>query len=168
MTVPVWALSLSYWLHMLATVLWLGGLASFHLFLFPALRQIADPAARLQLFERAQKRLDPLGWFCLLLLTATGLVQMSASPAYAGFLSISNPWAATLLLKHIVFLGMAGVSAYTTWGALPGLRRALLRHSLGQPAEADDLLRQHARLLRLNLLLGVIVLTFTALARVST
>ncbi|HEX7976395.1 MAG TPA: hypothetical protein VF498_18435, partial [Anaerolineales bacterium] len=87
---------------------------------------------------------------------------------YKGFLEINNRWAVAILLKHIVFVGMIGVSAYLTWGVLPGLRRAALRQSHGQVApEADKLQRQEARLLRLNLILGVLILALTALARVS-
>ncbi len=168
MIVPPWALTVSYWLHMLATVAWLGGLAAVSLILIPALDKLADPQARLDILHRAQKRLDPLGWFSLLLLTGTGLVQMSASPAYDGFLSITNRWALAILLKHIVFLGMMGVSVFITWKAMPDLERAILRQSLGKAAQdIPQLMRRNVALIRLNLFLGAIVLIFTALARVS-
>lgn len=166
MTVPAWALALSYGLHMLATVLWIGGLAAVVLLIHPAARRLSAPE-RDALLETAQRRLDPVGWFCLALLTGTGLIQMSASPQYEGFLAVTNQWAVSILLKHIVFFGMAGVSAYLTWFSLPELKRGLLRQSSGKPVDLAPLQARNLMLLRLNLILGIVVLIFTALARAS-
>jgi uncharacterized membrane protein len=168
MSTPTWALSLAYWLHMLATVVWVGGLAALAGLVLPAARQSLDAQTYADLLGRIQKRLDPLGWFSLLLLVGTGLVQMSASPNYTGFLEIGNRWAAAILAKHLVIAGMVGVSAYLTWGVMPGLKRAALRAAQGKTApEAERLQRQEDRLLRLNLALAMIVLALTAVARAS-
>lgn len=165
---PYWALSLIYWLHMLATVVWIGSLASLSLLVLPAARKLPQDERYAAFLSSLQRRLDPLGWICLLLLVGTGLFQMSASPNYSGFLSIQNRWAAAILVKHLVFFGMAGVSAYLTWGLLPALARAALRQAHGQEApEAESLRRRQAALLRLNLALGVLVLALTALARAA-
>jgi uncharacterized membrane protein len=166
MTTPSWALTLSYWLHMLATVAWIGGLAAFSLLVVPLLDRLPGPAEQLEALEGAQRRLDPLGWFALVLLTATGLVQMSANPNYVGFLAIANDWALAILLKHVVFLGMVGLSAYITWGNLPNLKRAVLRGRKGlSDEEAVRIRKKNLLLLRINLLLGLVVLVFTAAAR---
>ena len=169
MDVPFWALSLSYWLHLLATVAWLGGLAAVSLLTLPLSARLADPVEKLNLLHRTQKRLDPVAWFSLVLLIATGLVQMSASEHYDGFLAVTNPWAQAILLKHIVFLAMIPLSAYLTWRALPDLSRAVLRLSrgAGDPEDVDRLYHRHQLLLRANLLLGIVVLVFTAIARVQ-
>ena len=39
MLVPGWALSVVYWLHMLATVIWIGGLAALTLLILPTAAQ---------------------------------------------------------------------------------------------------------------------------------
>ncbi|NUM46478.1 MAG: CopD family protein [Anaerolineales bacterium] len=166
MMVPAWALTLSYWLHMMATVLWLGGLAAVVLLIHPTARRL-PPADQSALLEAAQRRLDPVGWFCLALLTGTGLIQMSASPQYEGFLAVTNTWAGAILIKHVVFFGMAGVSAYLTWFSLPELQRAALKQASGKPVDLVPLQNRNLLLLRLNLLLGIIVLVLTALARAS-
>ena len=159
---------MAYWLHMLSTVIWIGGLAAMVLLVLPAAQKALSTEAFVHLLEALQRRLDPLGWFCLMLLVGTGLFQMSASPNYKGFLAVNNPWAFAILVKHLVFLGMVAVSAYLTWGVLPGMRRAALRLSKGlESPDAARLQRHNTQLLRLNLLLAVIVLALTALARVS-
>lgn len=169
MSTPSWALSLSYWLHMLATVAWLGGLAAASLLVLPIISKTGGSGEQLKLLHRLQKRLDPVGWLSLLVLVGTGLTQMSASERYEGFLSISSSWAASILFKHIVFSAMIAVSGYLTWRAIPELSRLVLRQSMGkaEAGELERMQRRHTLLLRLNLALGAVVLVFTALARVA-
>jgi uncharacterized membrane protein len=169
---PLWALSLTYWLHMLATVAWLGGLAALSILVLPSARGTLETGAYSRLLEGIQRRLDPLGWLCLAVLVGTGLFQMSANPNYQGFLAINNRWAVAILTKHVLFFAMAAASAYLSWGVLPALRRAALRQARhlaadNQPQELQRLQQQEALLLRLNLLLGVVILAVTALARAS-
>ena len=169
MTPPsIWALSLAYWLHMLATVAWIGGLVSLSLLVLPAARQSLDDQAYAGLIGKLRRRLDPLGWACLIALVATGMFQMSANPNYQGFLAVDNLWAVAILIKHLVFLVMIGVSAFMTWGVMPRLQRAALLASRGQEAPGAHRWQQQEKLLLwLNLILGVLVLGLTALARAS-
>lgn len=163
--IPYWALSIAYWLHMLATVVWIGGLVTLALLVIPLAQRTLDNQAYVKFLNDLQQRLDPIGWFSLILLVASGLFQMSASPNYEGFLSISNRWASAILIKHVVFIVMVGVSAYLTWGLLPQLRRNAIRLKKGP--DAEKLQRQNTRLLRLNLIFAVLILALTAIARVS-
>jgi uncharacterized membrane protein len=169
MTFPsVWALSLAYWLHMLATVAWIGGLVTLCMLVLPAARLALDEKAYAALLGRLRRRLDPLGWACLIALAATGMFQMSASPNYQGFLAIDNRWAIAILAKHLVFLTMIGVSAWVTWGIMPRLERAALLASRGQATpQAHIWQRQERTLLWVNLILGIVVLALTAVARAS-
>lgn len=166
---PLWALTLAFWLHMLSTVVWIGSITTLTLLVIPAAQRTLEAPAYLALLEALQRRLDPLGWFCLVLLVGTGMLQMSASPFYGGLLAIENLWAVAILLKHLVFLAMVAVSAYFTWWLLPILRRMALRISQGKgsPAEQARLQRQNTWLLRLNLVFSVLILALTALARAA-
>jgi uncharacterized membrane protein len=172
---PAWGVTLAYWLHMLATVAWIGGLAALALLVLPSAGRVLSDSAYATLLNDIQRRLDILGWFSLAVLTGTGLVQMSASPHYRGFLSIGNLWAGAILLKHLAILGMTGLSVAITWGVLPRLGRAVLRleRSKSQADDPDRLAevqrarRALVRLIQINLLLSVVVLALTAIARAS-
>lgn len=167
MPIPPWALLLSFWLHMLATVVWVGGLAALSLFVLPTMRRSLKPGEFAGWLTALNKSLDPIGWFSLGLLTFTGLVQMDVNPNYVGVLAFSNAWSQAILLKHIAFLGMIAVSAYITWGVAPALQHAALRQARGM-RRSDG--REHLRLQRLlaiNFSLGLLILVFTALARIS-
>jgi uncharacterized membrane protein len=170
METPPWALWLAYWLHMLATVVWIGGLAALAVFVLPAARRTLDAPSYAAFLSDVQQRFDPLGWFSLAVLAGTGMFQMSASPNYQGFLAIENPWAVAILVKHLLFFAMAGLSAYLTWGLMPQIRRLALRRAASNPVDepaARRLAAQETRLLQLNLLLGILVLALTAIARAS-
>ena len=163
---PIWALSIAYWFHMLATILWIGGLTALSLIVLPAARNTFDAKNYAKFLVVLQKRLDPMGWFSVVVLLATGMVQMSSHPSYEGFLSIQSLWARSILIKHILFGMMVLVSGYITWGLLPAMRRLALLQARGENApEMKTLQKREVLLLRLNLILGVFVLLLTAIAR---
>jgi uncharacterized membrane protein len=164
---PVGMLTVIYWLHMLATVSWIGGLASLALIVLPAARKTLQGSTYSAFLQQVSRRMQQIGWLSLVVLTGTGMFQMSASPAYRGFLAINNPWATAILLKHLVIGVMVLAGAYLTWGLTPALERlALLQsHGKGDPAELVALQRREEWLVRLNLAISVVVLLLTAWAR---
>jgi uncharacterized membrane protein len=155
---------------MLATVVWLGGLSAMALIVIPAAHKSLDADAYASFLGRVQERLQQIAWLSLLILGATGLFQMSASPHYEGFLAITNPWSVAILIKHIAVLLMVATSAYSTWGLLPAMRRLALLRSAGRSIQPDAparIARRELLLLRTNLALSVLVLALTAWARSS-
>ena len=165
---PVWALTITFWLHLLATVTWIGSLAAISFLILPAARHSLDLDAQGALIDAIQRRLEPLAWFCLALLVVTGMFQLSTSPHYNGLLSTSNQWSLAILVKHIMVVVMIVVSALQTWEVLPSIQRAAIRaQKTGDPAELRVLRQRERLLLRVNLLLSILILAATALARVS-
>src|SRR5688500_6312675 len=125
-TPPSWALALTYWLHLLATVSWVGSLAAISFLILPAMQRSLNPETQLVFLEAMQKRLEPIAWFSMSLLVLTGLFQMSVNPHYDGFLSTSTQWSLAILTKHILGIVMVVVSALQTWEVIPAIRRALV------------------------------------------
>jgi uncharacterized membrane protein len=153
---------------MVATVVWIGSLAALVILVLPVARRTLDSSTYVNFLDHLQRRLDPLGWLSLVLLLATGLFQLSANPNYEGFLSISNRWAVSILIKHILFAVMIAISAYMTWWLLPSLRRiALLREKGLDTQQTENLENREVWMLRVNLILGLLILGLTAIARAS-
>lgn len=152
---------------MLATVVWIGSLASINLLFLPAATRTLKLVDQLSLVTALQKRLEPLAWFCMGLLLVTGLFQMSTSEHYDGFASISTQWSLAILVKHGFAVIMVVVSAIQTWEVLPAIQRILLKKEKADEAELARLQKSEVRLLRINLLLSALILGATALARVS-
>jgi len=166
---PAAALTIAFWLHMLATVSWVGGQAILSLVVFPSSSKNLSPEDHHRLISAINRRMNSIGWISLAVLIGTGMIQLGANPSYTGFLGIDNKWAIAILLKHIAFGGILGLSAYQTWGLTPAIERITLLQAKGKatPEEQTALRKRESRILLLNTLLSVIVLFFTALARIS-
>lgn len=153
---------------MLATVIWIGGLAILSILVIPAARKVLEGAAFAALLENLQRRLDPLAWFSIAALLGSGMLQMSANPNYQGFLSIDSLWAGAILIKHILFGVMILFNGYITWGIFPTLRRMALKAALGEAMQEYEALQKRIMLIfRINLIVGVFVLLLTAVARAA-
>ena len=165
---PTWVLTLIYWLHMLATVVWVGSLAAISLLVLPSIKRTLDPDTQLVFIEALQKRLEPIAWFSISLLIVTGLFQMSVNPHYDGFLSTSTQWSLAILTKHILGVFMVVTSAIQTWEVIPAIRRAILMSKkIKNAEELDSLRRREILLLRLNFGLSALILGASAVARTS-
>lgn len=165
---PAWALALTFWLHLLATVTWVGSLAGVSFLVLPAMQRALTPETQLVFIEAMQKRLEPIAWFSMSLLVLTGLFQMSVNPHYDGFISVSTQWSVAILTKHILVIVMVVVSAIQTWEVIPAIRRAIVRSKKNNNIEQlDTLRRREILLLRMNFGLSVLILLATAFARAA-
>lgn len=170
MDLPDFGLALAYWLHIVATVTWVGGLIALSVLVIPAARRTLQPGDYAALFDRLQAGLQRVSWLSLAVLIATGMFQMSAHPAYEGFLAISNAWSVAILIKHILIGFMVLAGAYLTWGIMPSLRRMALLRAAGQNLDAAKdlaLRKRESRVLTINLILSILVLLLTAIARAA-
>ena len=159
-----WLLALSYWIHLLATVVWLGGLALMGLVAWPALRKQTLAANH---WLDLQKRFTPWVNASLVILLITGFVQMTYDSNYEGFLDVSGIWAQAILVKHVAVGAMIVIGGYVQWRIHPAMERtALLVEKRPELAaeEQEVLLRKEVRLLRLNMFCAAAVLLFTAIA----
>jgi uncharacterized membrane protein len=165
---PAWALALTYWLHLLATVSWIGSLAGISFLVLPAMRNSLSPDTQLVFLEAMQKRLEPIAWFSMSLLVLTGLFQMSVNPHYDGFLSVSTQWSLAILTKHLLGIVMVVVSAIQTWEVIPAIRRAIVKSKKTRNmGEFEALRRREILLLRINFGLSILILLATSFARAA-
>ncbi len=159
-----WILVFSYWVHLLATAVWLGGMALIALVAWPALNKGSLAANQ---WLTLQQKFLPYVNLSLILLLLTGFVQMTNDENYIGFLVVDSVWAWALLIKHIAFGGMVVLTAYVQFFLYPAVERIkLLAEKRPQMAKSSqaDLQQKEVRLLRLNLLCATAVLFCTAVA----
>jgi uncharacterized membrane protein len=159
-----WILALSYWVHLLATVVWLGGLVLIALIAWPAWRQqsLSDNQ-----WLTLQKRFAPWVNGSMALLWVTGFVQMTNDVNYTGFLSIDSTWALAMLLKHVAVVVMMAATLYLQFRVYPSMERLqMLAAKKPQMAatEQAQLQQQERRWLWINLVCAAIILFFTAIA----
>lgn len=159
------ALALSLFIHILATVLWIGGLLITVLLVYPEVRHVLEESPPLyRLLSRLRQRFYPISNLCVVALWVTGLFQMTASPYYDGFLTIDNAWSRVMLLKHVVILLMIAAGLVLQYGVSPALERVslLLEKQKGDISQWRTLRQREVRLTMLNAALGVVVLACSA------
>ena len=146
---------------------WIGSLVSISILVLPAAARTLQPVDQLTFIDMVQKRLEPIGWFSVSLLIATGLFQMSVNIHYNGFLAVSGQWSLAILAKHILVVALIAVSAMHTWDVLPSIRRALMRKDRIDPEQLNSLRRLETILMRTSLVLSALILLATAIARAA-
>ena len=154
-------------LHVLAAMLWLGGMFFLALVGAPVLRRVEPPALRQQLFRALGERFRTAGWLAIAVLVTTGFgnlyfrgwLQSDGVLASAAFWHTTQGHSLALKLGAVVAMLVVEathdfVLGPMAGGAAPGSPRA-------------DMLRRRATLLaRASVLLGlVIVLAAVKLAR---
>jgi len=160
-------LAISLFFHLLATVIWVGGLLITVLLVWPEVRRtLEDNTSLYPLLTRLRTRFTPLGNLSLVVLIVTGLAQMSLDENYEGFLNFDNTWSVVILLKHIAIAGMILCGALLQYGVFPALERQslLLEREKGDVENWHTLRAREVRLTWANVLLGVAVLGFSAWA----
>lgn len=145
--------------HVLAALVWLGGMIAIAL-LAPILRKVGDDAARQRLFEALGRRFRTVGWICIALLLVTGVGQLHwrgwwgmdvwGSAAFWG-----TPQGMTLFFKLFAVLVMLVIQAVHDFWHGPRAGRV----EAGTP-EARRLRRQAAFLARVNALVGLVLIYF--------
>jgi uncharacterized membrane protein len=162
-------LAIAYFIHLVATIVWIGGLFLMVIVVWPAARRAINAqdqsGALLKFMETLRRRFTPLANLSLIALLVTGLIQMSIDPHYKGVLVIDDDWSRALFIKHIGFIGMMIVGGVMQFAVMPALDRASLLARKGRDApDLERLQRRERQLTALNLALGLVVLLFTAIA----
>ena len=138
---------LPLWLHLLAAVVWLGGLLFESHVLFPLLARggaLEEVAAAVSRFRRVT-------WAAIALMVLTGLYNLARLPPIAQL--VEGGVLKLLALKLFVVVVVLMLSAHRDFG----LASRLLREVAAGRA-ADQVLRRILRVDRIVLLLGMILL----------
>jgi uncharacterized membrane protein len=148
---------LSVTLHLLAALVWLGGMFFFALVGAPLLRTIEPPALRGRLFHVFGVRFRAVGWSCIAILLATGLLNLwfrgQASWEVLGSYAFwASPYGRALGGKLVAVMAMVVISAVHDF--VDGPRSGRLEPGSPESAGAR---RRAALLARVNALIGVLV-----------
>lgn len=158
-----WPYFLVVTLHLLAALLWLGGMFFLAAVGAPVLRAVEPPSLRARLFQALGVRFRTWGWGAIVVLVATGLGNLH----FRGVLSTevlgsaefwAGPFGRALAWKLAAVAAMILVSAVHDFWLGPAAGR-------GSPG-AERMRRAASWLARLNAALGlVVVLAAVRLAR---
>jgi putative copper export protein len=143
--------------HVLAALVWLGGMFFLALVGAPVLRAVENPELRQRLFDQLGLRFRSVGWIALGVLFVTGLLNLH----FRGLLSwrvltdpefVRSPWGMAFTVKMAALVLMLLVEGYHDWVLGPRAGRVVA----GSP-EAIALRNRASRYARISAICGVII-----------
>ncbi len=156
------------WVHLLAAVVWVGGMLFVGLVVIPASRQLSSPTGP-QIVSFVGRRFRSIGWAMMAVLLLTGvLIAWSHDITPASILNgsaLDSHLGRTLAAKTGLFLAMVLLSALHDF-ALGPRAAALQRQALQQPDLAGRARRLRSItswLARLNALVALAILGLAVL-----
>lgn len=146
-------ISISVWLHAVATVVFIGHFVLLAGIYLPALSK-NGPA-----LSEISKRSRPWMYASLLVLAVTGTYLMLIDSGYLGFMDFGNFWGIVMMLKHILVFAMIGMGFWYN-----AILRVGPMMSSNNPEGAIIRFRKYVNAMAVC---GVLVLLLTALAQVE-
>jgi uncharacterized membrane protein len=148
-------------LHLLATVAWIGGAVYMNLVLMPSLNAI-EPPARGKLMAAASKRFTIIAWSSIIVLAITGYLKTPAGMLF----NTTETYGMTLTVKHVLFLTMIALASLIMLVVVPRMN-ALAPKPGEKPS--PGFLKAQTLLPRLSVtatILGIVVLLCVVLLKV--
>ena len=149
-------MSLAITLHLLAAVIWVGGMFFAYMALRPVAASLLDPPIRLPLWSQVFHRFFPWVWTSVLVLVGTGFWMIFA--VFGGMGRVGMHVHAMMALGIVMIL----IFLHIYFGPFRRLRQAVSENDW--PAGATDLNRIR-HLVAVNLVLGLLVVAIAGSGR---
>ena len=146
-------ISISTWLHAIATVIFIGHFVLLAGIYIPALSK-NGPA-----LSEISKRSRPWMYASLLVFAVTGTYLMLIDSGYLGFMEFGNFWGVVMMLKHLLVFAMIGMGFWYN-----AIMRVGPMMSSNNPEQAIARFRTYVNTMAVC---GVLVLLLTALAQIQ-
>lgn len=148
-----------YWLHLIATVIWIGGIIFILFIAIPSSKQVLGAESG-KLMGEISKRFTPLVNYSIILLIITGLVLTGFNKQFSGIGNFGNSWTLVLALKHVLVLGMVVVHFYRGLVLAPKIVKT---ESI---TEKTSLQKLSLNLVKVNLYAGLLVLLLSGVTSI--
>lgn len=163
-------LSLSHFLHLMATVIWIGGIMMILLVILPGAKESLESAPIIKrLMKEITKRFTPMANISILFVILTGLVITFYEKNFTGLLKFDNLLNSVMLLKHFLVVVMVIIHFYRGLALNPKIGR--LSSKIIESKVTSSLSSRVTRLQKLsldlvkvNFALGMIVLMVTGIS----
>lgn len=155
MTMSAYLVVLSTWLHILATIVWLGYYLFTSLIYLPVFERQMQANALRDLLEQVSARLRPFFGGALLIFLVTGTHLMLINEKYLGLGNFfGNLWSVLIVVKHILVLAFLVLAVFS--------ERAYLSQISDQKPQA---LSQFRWAVNINTVIGLVILLLTSIAQ---
>ena len=152
-------LTVTTWVHLLSAVVWIGGIFFILYVALPVAGKTLDQPGKMM--GPLSKRFVPLANISIFLIIASGLIMSIASHDFACPTGIFGPRAQSLVVKILLAVIMTSIHFYRGLILTPGIAR--LSSEGGHPEKVQKLQTLSLNLVKINFLLGIMVLLLTGM-----
>ena len=149
-------ISLSIWLHAIATVVFIGHFVLLAVVYIPAFQGVKDTAS-FEVLSRISKLSRTWLYAALAVFIITGTHLMLIDQNYLGLMNFGNLWGVVMLLKHGVIFAMLAIGFW--YNAIQRVGPTLV--SSNRASQAFDQFRRYTNWMAI---LGILVLLLTAIS----
>lgn len=149
-------MSISIALHLLAAVVWVGGMIFAHNSLRPAAVQVLEPPLRLELWVQVFRRFFVLVWISIALILSTGYWMLFNY--FGGFAGAGMH----IQIMHWLGLAMVAIYLHVFFAPYRRLKQAVIVQDY--PLAAAQL-NQIRKMVGINILLGILVIIIASAGR---
>ena len=149
-------LVVSSWLHLTATVVWIGGIAFILFIAIPSAKQVLGADAG-KLMGEISKRFTPIANYSIIFIVVTGAALTGFNKQFSGIGNFGNSWSLTLIMKHVLVFVMVAVHFYRGLILAPKIART------ETVPKKTSLQKLSLNLVKVNFCLGVIVLLLSGI-----
>ena len=140
-----------YWIHLVATVLWIGGILFIIFIAIPSSKQVLGAESG-KLMGEISKRFTPLANYSIVLLFVSGIVLAGLNKQFSVVRTLESNWTMALTLKLVLFFSMTAIHFYRGLVLAPKIMRTVTK------TEKAALQNLSINLVKVNLTLGLSVL----------
>ena len=149
-------LAVSYWVHLIATVVWFGGIAFILFVAIPSAKKVLGTEAG-KVTGEISKRFTPMANYSIIFLVITGIALTGFNKQFSGVGDFGNNWTLILTLKHILVSGMVIVHFYR------GLVLSSKIVKIESITEKTSLQKLSLNLVKVNFCAGLLVLLLSGI-----
>ena len=154
-------MSIIDWVHLFATVAWIGGMTTNTLILLPSIKETLEPATAGRFLAAVMKRFRLLVYGSIILLLFSGAVVTGVHGNYLELLQTGDSWAQVILIKHVLVAALIVLAVYAFELLAPKVAKMGAR---GPSPELVRLQKLQLRLATSGLVIGLIILLLVAIA----
>ena len=91
------------WLHVMATVVWIGGMIVNFIIIRPVAFKVLDPATAGQFTQALMKRFKIMVYISIVILGVTGIPLKIINENYVSIINFESDWEIVSFVKHIFY-----------------------------------------------------------------
>lgn len=150
------------WLHIMATITWIGGMFVNFIVLRPVVTKVLDPATAGKFMQTLMKRFKVVIYTSIVLLGVTGIPLKIINESYISIINFENNWEIVSFIKHFCYGILVVLSVYSFEILSPQIAKVAKN---GPSSGLADLQKQQGMMGAAAFLTAIIILILSSLMR---